>query len=221
MVMQQYKIGLPFPRFGYSWRRGIAAGKGRLFLALVLFTFTTTGFGQADPDVTGKVTMVNPAGVQFSIVPRIPELTYYPCTQCHEFMTPNPEIRELSSPHPSELTHGDQRMWCLTCHKIDDRNSLTNLLGEPVDFDRAADVCASCHMQRHNDWMSGGHGKRVANWQGDRVIYSCPQCHDPHAPSIKPRAPKPHPPDRKGLARETHVREAYLPVWKRLEIEEK
>lgn len=152
----------------------------------------------------------------FQIVPRIPELTYHPCTQCHQFLTPNAEIRELQSPHPSELDHGDGRIWCLTCHKIDDRDYLTTLLGEAVSFDDAPTLCASCHMQRHNDWASGGHGKRVANWQGERVIYSCTQCHDPHSPTIKPRAPKPAPPVRKGLEPHEGISEAYEPVWERL-----
>ena len=211
------KTGHPLAQFGSSRPSEIAAGKSCFFLALVLFAISTTGFAQAEAGVTGTVTMVNPAGAEFSVVPRKPELTYYPCTQCHEFMTPNPVVRELFSPHPSELDHGDQRMWCLTCHKIDDRNSLTNLLGEPVDFDNTADVCASCHMQRHKDWVSGGHGKRQAIWKGKRVIYSCAHCHDPHNPPIEPRAPKPLPPVRKGLERDMHVNEVHLKMWERLE----
>jgi len=155
----------------------------------------------------------------FQIVPRIPELTYHPCTQCHQFLIPNTEIRELQSPHPSELDHGDGRMWCLTCHKVDDRDYLTTLLGEAVSFDDAPTVCGSCHMQRHNDWTFGGHGKRVSNWQGERVIYSCPQCHDPHNPQIKPRAPKPAPPLRKGLEPHEGMAEANEPVRERLEKE--
>jgi len=191
--------------------------KSRVLLILTLFTYLPHGFAQAEPDVTEPVALVNPAGAEYSIVPRKPELTYYPCTQCHKFMTPNPEVRDLSSPHPSTLDHGNERIWCLTCHKIDNRDFLTNLLGADIDFDNAPDLCASCHMQRHNDWMSGGHGKRVADWQGERVIYSCPQCHDPHSPAIKPRAPKPVPPIRKGLERGLHVKEAHLKVWERLE----
>lgn len=154
-------------------------------------------------------------GPDYSVVPRKPELTYYPCMQCHEFMTPNPQVRELFSPHPSTLEHGDQRFWCLTCHQGDDRNFLTSLKGENIEFDDAAEQCAGCHMQRHKDWKFGAHGKRLANWSGERVIYSCPQCHDPHDPAIKARAPQPLPPVRKGLARaEPHEKE-HEPAWKR------
>ena len=211
------KMGHPLARFRSSRSTGIAVARNRVLLLLALFAYAPAGFAQARQEVTEPGIFVNPAAVEFSIFPRKPELTFYPCTQCHELMTPNPEVRELLSPHPSTLDHGDQRIWCLTCHKIDDRDYLTNLLGENVDFDNAPEVCASCHMQRHKDWMFGGHGKRASNWQGERAIYSCPHCHDPHSPLIEPRAPKPLPPVRKGLERPENVREEHLSVWERLE----
>jgi len=211
------KMGRPFTRFRSSRSAGIAVAKNRVLLLLALFAYVPAGFAQARQEVTEPGILENGAAVEFSILPRKPELTYYPCTQCHEFLAPNPEVRELLSPHPSTLDHGDQRIWCLTCHKVDDRDYLTNLLGESIDFDSAPELCASCHMQRHRDWMFGGHGKRAANWQGERVIYSCPHCHDPHSPLIEPRAPKPLPPLRKGLEHSEIVREAHRPAWERPE----
>jgi hypothetical protein len=189
----------------------------QLPIALALSLALSMAFGQESPEIAGQEQQQASIVPTFSIVPRIPELTYYPCLQCHEFMTPNPQVRQLLSPHPSDLIHGDQRFWCLTCHKTDDRNYLTNLLGESIEFDNAAEVCASCHMQRHLDWTFGGHGKRQANWQGERVIFSCPHCHDPHDPSIKARAPQPLPPVRKGLERHAHDSENYEPAWKKVE----
>lgn len=197
-----------------------AAAVCKAGMLLVLACLAIPGFARAEAESDQLVKLTSPDGNTFWVVPRKPELNFYPCAQCHEFMTPDPEIRQLFSPHPSDLDHGDERIWCLTCHKIDDRNSLTNLLGESIDYDRAADLCASCHMQRHNDWMYGGHGKRRDNWQGERVIYSCPHCHDPHSPPIESRPPKPLPPVRKGLEREVHaVEEKHLNVWERLESE--
>jgi hypothetical protein len=189
----------------------------RVLLLLALFADIPTGLAQATQEVVEPLIVMETAAGEIAIVARKPELTYYPCTQCHQFLTPNPEVRQLISPHPSDLDHGDQRIWCLTCHKIDDRDYLTNLLGENIDFDNAPEVCASCHMRRHKDWMFGGHGKRVSNWQGERVIYSCTQCHDPHSPAIKPRAPKPLPPVRKGLERPELVHDAHGPAWERPE----
>lgn len=211
------KISPAFSGFCSSRSARITVVNKLVLLLLASFAYAPAGFAQAAQEVTEPGIAANATAVEFSIVPRKPELTYYPCTQCHQFLKPNPEVRKLISPHPSDLNHGDQRIWCLTCHKIDDRDYLTNLLGESIDFDNAPEVCASCHMQRHKDWMSGGHGKRVSNWQGERVIYSCPQCHDPHNPAIKPRAPKPLPPVRKGLERPELVREAHTPAWQRSE----
>lgn len=115
-------------------------------------------------------------------------------------MTPNPTPRKLvAAPHPAALDHGRGRIWCLDCHQLKDRDHLHTLAGEPVDFDAAYLVCGQCHFNRQRDWYFGAHGKRVGNWRGERVIYSCTACHDPHSPSLKPRAPSPPPPVRAGL----------------------
>ncbi len=134
-----------------------------------------------------------------SVVSRKADLCFYPCDQCHAAMEPNPDIRELNVMHVAELQHGRGRIWCLSCHDLENRNYLRTLLDEPVDFDQAHLVCGGCHSNRHKDWVFGAHGKRVANWQGERKLYDCAHCHDPHSPSIQPRAPKPPPPVRVGL----------------------
>lgn len=134
-----------------------------------------------------------------SVVSRKADLFFYPCDQCHAAMEPNPDIRELNVMHVAELQHGRGRIWCLSCHDLENRNYLRTLLDEPVDFDQAHLVCGGCHSNRHKDWVFGAHGKRVANWQGERKLYDCAHCHDPHSPSIQPRAPKPPPPVRVGL----------------------
>lgn len=136
---------------------------------------------------------------EFTVVPRKDNLFFYPCNQCHAGMEPNPEIRELKAPHRLTLVHGRGRIWCTSCHELEDRNNLRTLLGEPVDFDAAHLVCGGCHANRHKDWYFGAHGKRVANWQNDRKLYDCTHCHNAHDPAIKARAPSPEPPVRAGL----------------------
>ena len=140
-----------------------------------------------------------PDAPAFDVVSRKSELFFYPCDQCHESMEPNPEIRALDTMHDAEIDHGRGRIWCLSCHALENRNYLTTLLNEPVDFDDSYLVCGGCHANRHKDWTFGAHGKRVANWQGPRTLYSCTHCHNPHSPAIGPRAPKPPPPVRAGL----------------------
>ncbi len=154
------------------------------------------------------------AGVdEFAVVPRKESLFFYPCTQCHNFLEPSAEIRELNAPHPSDLQHGRGRIWCLSCHDLDNRNNLKTLLGEPVDFDEAHLVCGGCHANRHKDWYFGAHGKRIANWQGERTLYNCTHCHDAHSPAIKARAPKPAPPVRAGLKLEPGIKHEKSSIW--------
>jgi hypothetical protein len=141
-----------------------------------------------------------PDAPAFSVVPRVDQLTFFPCTSCHQALTPNPEPRKLAgAPHPASLDHGGGRFWCLECHQLKDRDHLHTLDGHPVDFNDAYLVCGQCHANRQKDWYFGAHGKRAANWQGERVIYNCTTCHDPHSPRLKPRAPAKPPPVRAGL----------------------
>ncbi|MEE4277164.1 MAG: hypothetical protein V2I82_01710 [Halieaceae bacterium] len=136
---------------------------------------------------------------EFSVVPRDDALSFYPCENCHGVMPPNPERRELYSPHPATLDHGAGRIWCLDCHAAENRNVLTTFTGEEFGFNEAYMVCGQCHYQPQKDWFFGGHGKRVATWQGERELYNCTHCHDPHAPAVRPRQPEAPPPIRRGL----------------------
>ncbi len=154
-----------------------------------------------------------PGADEFDVVPRKDELFFYPCTQCHDFLEPSAEIRELNAPHDSSLDHGRGRIWCLSCHNLNDRNNLKTLLGEPVDFDEAHLVCGGCHGNRHKDWYFGAHGKRVGNLQGERTLYNCTHCHDAHNPAIKARAPKPAPPVRSGLELERGIEHEKSSIW--------
>lgn len=136
---------------------------------------------------------------EFSVVARGDALNYYPCEDCHGMLPPNPQRRELYSPHPATLDHGAGRIWCLDCHAPENRNALHTLAGQEVSFDEAYLVCGQCHYAPQKDWFFGAHGKRVANWQGERELYNCTHCHDPHAPAVRARAPEAPPPIRHGL----------------------
>lgn len=152
----------------------------------------------------------------FEVVPQKDKLTFFPCTQCHKFIPPNPEPRKLQAPHPSALNHGKGRIWCLNCHLVDDRDYLRTIRDLKVDFDNAYLVCGQCHANRQKDWYFGAHGKRVSNWQGSRAIYSCTHCHDPHDPTIKPRAPSKAPAVRAGLERMDQGDAEGTRLWERL-----
>lgn len=137
----------------------------------------------------------------FGVVSRSEHLNFYPCEDCHAAMPVNTTRRQLYSPHPGTLDHGAGRIWCLDCHAGENRNALKTLAGEEVGFDDAYQVCGQCHYQPQKDWFFGAHGKRVGNWQGERELYNCTHCHNPHDPAVRPRVPEPPPPVRRGLTR--------------------
>lgn len=127
---------------------------------------------------------------------------FYPCSDCHDGVTqkPNPKIRKLEEEHDTlELKHGNDVFWCLTCHNQDERDFLIGMKGERISFNESYTLCAQCHSPRAKDFLRGGHGKRVGTWDGERVLKTCVECHNPHEPSIKPRQPVALPLLRKGL----------------------
>ena len=183
-----------------SGRRRAAAVVASMAALLTAFATPAASQDTAGADKPRLMFPGYPDAPAFTVKPRRDEeLFFYPCSQCHQFMDPNDEVRELSAPHDIQLDHGKNRFWCVQCHSLTQRDSLQTLLGEPVDFDEAYIVCGGCHANRQKDWYFGAHGKRISNWKSDRVLYNCTHCHNPHSPSIKPRPPVAFPPVRAGL----------------------
>jgi hypothetical protein len=142
-----------------------------------------------------------PTAPPFTVVPRKAHLALYPCTTCHAALPVNPTPRKLAAaPHAADLQHGKGRMWCLNCHNPTDRSTLISVRGEKIDFNRSDQLCGQCHGDRHRDWQHGGHGKRVAYWRGERELYACTHCHDPHNPVLQARGAQSPPPLRAGLS---------------------
>ncbi len=215
--LKYWALGKDIPGRG-SGAQGVgfrmSATKTRLVTALLCCSAVLSANAQ---ETTGSAQALRfegyPGAPGFSVVPRKDELFFYPCDQCHATMEPNPEIRSLSAVHDSTLEHGRGRIWCTSCHDLENRNYLKTLLGELVDIDQAHLVCGGCHANRHKDWIYGAHGKRVANWQGERTLYNCAHCHNPHSPAIKARAPKAAPPVRAGLTLERGEKHEKKALW--------
>jgi len=163
-----------------------------------------------------------PSAQPYTVVPRKPELPLYPCVMCHDLQKVNLKVRQLKAsvppdgpPHAAVQKHGDGQMWCLDCHKPKPRDQLRTLNGQDVDFDDSSRLCAQCHSARHRDWAFGGHGKRVEGWTGERQIYACVHCHDPHDPRIPARAASKPPPVRAGLLPMQAVKHKSLQPWQK------
>ncbi len=130
-------------------------------------------------------------GGSFKVLSRKSQIERYKCSSCHT-------TKAVIAQQGLELTHGsvvikhgeqDQGLICIDCHHPRERDFLEDKKGSKIDFDHSYQLCGQCHFRQKRDWLGGAHGKRVANWAGERTIYNCTTCHDPHAPRFKKRFP--------------------------------
>lgn len=193
-----------------------------LFWTLLCFPFSVPAARAADSPPPEPSTDPHAMGqlgrADFTVAPRSKQLRNYPCTMCHQFVPPNPEPRALTVEHPM-LEHGNGDIWCSACHDMETPDRLGSGIVEDVAFDDAYVICGRCHAPQLQDWQFGGHSKRVGNWQGERELYGCVHCHDPHAPEIAPREPQPPPPVRAGLEQPRNTGHSATAIWKRFAME--
>ncbi len=138
--------------------------------------------------------MVGPEGRVFEVGLRTPKIQSFPCGSCHgggdahSTARPLPGHRDLDPVHPRALADK-----CVTCHLPQDPARLALATGESVTLDHGYRLCAQCHFAQAEAWAGGAHGKRVATWEGRRVVLSCTGCHDAHNPAFPKRLPQPGP----------------------------
>ncbi len=122
---------------------------------------------------------------------REPSLDQYPCTSCHlgpKLVMAEKRIadahQDIQPIHPKQTG-----ALCSTCHTADDVQRLALEGGKRATLDESYRLCAQCHFGQADAWANGAHGKRLDGWQGRRVVMSCADCHDPHAPALQARIP--------------------------------
>jgi len=130
-------------------------------------------------------------GGSFRVLARKQEIERFKCSSCH---TDKPVLAN----NAQVLTHGNvvilhgqegSELGCIDCHHPEERDYLEDKKGRKIDFDHSYQLCGQCHFRQKRDWLGGAHGKRVDNWAGDRVVYNCATCHDPHSPRFEKRFP--------------------------------
>jgi hypothetical protein len=130
-------------------------------------------------------------GEPFKVLARKKLIGRYKCSSCH---TKKP----VTVNQALQLTHGDislqhggegQALSCIDCHHEEERDFLEDKKGRKIDFDHSYQLCGQCHFRQKRDWLGGAHGKRVSNWAGDRVVFNCATCHNPHSPRFEKRFP--------------------------------
>lgn len=114
------------------------------------------------------------------------------CFICHAFWVPIPRSTQNSLPRFAHATitldHGNNNR-CYNCHMVADRNKYVADDGSGIMPQIPEQLCKRCHGLIYNDWQAGTHGKWTGSWSpetlGDRLTYTCTECHDPHAPAFK------------------------------------
>lgn len=118
----------------------------------------------------------------------------FPCSQCHEGGGDSTR-RELGAHEEIQASfdHDSENRWCLDCHDNQNRDVLRLASGAHVPFTESYRLCGQCHGDKYRDWRLGIHGKRVGQWDGERIYYLCVNCHNPHSPRFKAIEPEPRP----------------------------
>lgn len=160
-------------------------------------------------DRSGKLVVTEKTAAEqlpaYDIKNRVPEKTFpvplppftegiFPCSQCHSYMKPNPQRRELTEYHTEiVLHHAEGQRWCTDCHNLVNRDKLRLVSGDLIDFSESYRLCGQCHGDKFRDWKVGVHGKRTGYWNGDKQYLLCVHCHNPHDPKFKALKPLPPP----------------------------
>ena len=129
----------------------------------------------------------------FHVTARTNKIGQFPCSSCHgtaQLERAPGEIDHRSAHMDIQLDHaGESTMSCQLCHNYADMQNLMLLNKEPLDFNHSYQLCIQCHFRQGKDWAGGAHGKRLAGWQGKRVVMNCTDCHNPHSPAFEKRWP--------------------------------
>jgi len=119
------------------------------------------------------------------------------CLECHEIFNTRDDVdsQSVNQHDHIKMNHGLNKE-CLTCHDRENRNLLSLYGNDTVSFNKVEMLCAKCHGPVYRDWQKGMHGKTIGYWDessGEKIKYTCTQCHDPHSPSYESMAPLPGP----------------------------
>ena len=129
----------------------------------------------------------------FHATKRDEKIKQFPCSSCHDAPLRKTRIGDIDNRQSHidiQLKHAsDTMMNCQTCHNYKDMQTLVLLNTEPLDFNHSYQLCSQCHFEQARDWAGGAHGKRLAGWQGKRVVFNCTDCHNPHSPAFDKRWP--------------------------------
>ncbi|MFH1215123.1 MAG: hypothetical protein V1706_01335 [Pseudomonadota bacterium] len=130
-------------------------------------------------------------GGTFKVLARKDSITRFRCSVCHSDKKVLVNDGVLFTHGDIEINHGRgaDRLACIECHDVKNRDFLSDAQGEQIDFDHSYQLCGQCHFRQKRDWLGGAHGKRDTYWAGERVVWNCTSCHSPHSPAFEKKMP--------------------------------
>ena len=171
------------------------AGEHKSFLDSVKMVdepFDGRSIGQVQPVTQPTVLVTEESqGGPFRVLARKEAIERFKCSSCHG-------DKEVGGENAFTLTHGNvviqhgregSGLACIDCHHPKERDFLEDKKGNKIDFDHSYQLCGQCHFRQKRDWLGGAHGKRLSYWAGERVVYNCTTCHNPHSPKFAKRFP--------------------------------
>ena len=129
----------------------------------------------------------------YKVMPRVQDLHTYPCQRCHKTFKPGRMEREMQAPHADFVfKHMEEVRKCTFCHSSSSPNQLNLLDGTLISYNEIYRLCGQCHGKVKYNWEHGMHGSLAGHWDGERTIFNCSICHNPHSPKFEPMEPKPN-----------------------------
>lgn len=157
------------------------------------------------PAARWPVTIRKPSGpptVDSGLVDEKGQSVRIACAICHATKPVNGEARlgtALVQFHQN-LVGQHATLTCVSCHNPADGYGTLRLAdGKSVPHSEVMTLCAQCHGPQYRDYQHGAHGGMNGYWdltRGGRTRNNCIDCHDAHAPKIRPVHPAAGPNDR-------------------------
>ena len=182
-------------------------GRCRRYAIVLLIGVLSACRRPSDPGVAsaGSSVRIDSSDGNVTVVARQGAMRNFPCMQCHDKID-LPDGKGKRNPHDDlRLQHFEGITNCALCHDLADMNQLRTLANVRLSFDESYRICAQCHGEKARDWRINAHGKQVGSWSGAKTRYGCPECHNPHAPTIaSSQALKAPPFPQRGIPKGAH-----------------
>jgi hypothetical protein len=118
------------------------------------------------------------------------------CNDCHIDLKPDRRRQDLTDMHGKLFTlfeRENDNSWCISCHKMNGRDSLNLASGKFLTFSELHQICNQCHPGKLMEWEVSVHGKKTMEWSDEkRYLLRVPMDYN-HKPRFNEFTPEPPP----------------------------